>query len=220
MTDTHRRHHCALFAPAVLQAAVNDPGVDLRRATPLGHRLPNAVHCEEPTRPRVALLLFSECPSAIARLVVSVVLDPINRVLGRWTRTHIREEGLKRPLPSTADTDAAPAVEVIARMLRVVATLAHAVPDVVLRGVGPTVLVVVIALAGPSRATDAPARLRSPARQVLRVDIALLSAVAATAPVDFSVGPEHARENSPASKALAAQVSQLRHAFLLPQEAT
>jgi hypothetical protein len=55
--------------------------------------------------------LFSGgCPSAIGRFVISVIVDPIDRMLFRWWFAHIGKKGFKTAAPSVAHLDSTASV--------------------------------------------------------------------------------------------------------------
>ncbi len=58
-------------------------------------------HCPAPSAPVVCLFLC-RCPSAIPRLIVSVIVDPVDCV-ALWAFAHIGNEAVKRVLVAFAD---------------------------------------------------------------------------------------------------------------------
>jgi hypothetical protein len=80
--------------------------------------------------------LLSWCrPSAIVRLVIAVIIDPVNRVEGRRALAHIGQKRRKGVQPLFAYGDSAPAVVFIIPMLRAVTSTLHALPRRVFRRV-------------------------------------------------------------------------------------
>lgn len=76
--------------------------------------------------------LFDVCrPSAVARLVITVVVLALDAVLRRRTRTHVCVER-GEILPSFADGDSSSSIPLIGRVRRRVASASHLVPDGVL----------------------------------------------------------------------------------------
>jgi hypothetical protein len=61
---------------------------------PLLSSFSNAVYGEQPATPRVPHLLMMGSPSAVARLVVAVVVDPIQAFSCLWL-SHVSKEVLK-----------------------------------------------------------------------------------------------------------------------------
>lgn len=82
----------------------------------------------------VSRLLFRRCPPAVPWLVVSVVVDTIDR-LPRRARAHVGEE-VWVLVPAFANADAPASPVGVTRMSRVTATTHHAVPRVVGAAVG------------------------------------------------------------------------------------
>ena len=76
----------------------------------------------------VSALLNSGRPSAIAGLIVAIVVDAVNGMLGRRARRHVIQKRFK-VFPSLADLDAAPAIARIAISVWVPAPLDHAKPN-------------------------------------------------------------------------------------------
>jgi hypothetical protein len=77
-------------------------------------------------RSAVRCLLLRGRPSAVVRLVVTVVVDAVERVAGR-AFTHISEERLEA-VPARADGDATSAPLRVACMVRITASVAHIRP--------------------------------------------------------------------------------------------
>ena len=118
--------------------------------------------------------LFRPCgPSAVASFIRAIVVDSIQRVLGRWAQAHVSEKRPERCIPFFADSDPTRAIQPIRRRGGVVAPLLHPSPDVVLRRLAHAVSASVPALAstafavpihqfssidGSCCATDAPAK--------------------------------------------------------------
>lgn len=74
----------------------------------------------------VICLLLARSPTAVARLVVPIVVDAINGCTG-WTRAHVSQEGVER-LPSPANRNSATAVILVADASGIRAALMHGAP--------------------------------------------------------------------------------------------
>jgi hypothetical protein len=73
--------------------------------------------------------LFELCrPTAVVRTIGTSVVNALNRVMQRWTSSHVGNECWKRCAPRRADYNPAPAVILEATMRRAVATALHAYP--------------------------------------------------------------------------------------------
>ena len=74
-------------------------------------------------------LLFARCPAAVARLVVPIVIDALQRVLWRGLVAHIGVKVFKLA-PAFADANAAPSVPLKVLMLWIIAPMKHRIPSV------------------------------------------------------------------------------------------
>jgi hypothetical protein len=81
----------------------------------------------------ICALLSIRCPSTVARFVVSVVVDPIYRVLPTWARAHVGQKVLKGILPSSTHTNTAPAIVFVFNVFGLAASL-HSAPCLVFNG--------------------------------------------------------------------------------------
>lgn len=114
----------------------------------------------------VALLLGARRPSAIARLVVAVVVDSVQRVILRRSSAHVGQKSLERR-PLLTHGNPAPTVIMVTGGIRVFAPLDHSGPRLKLRspsaanglavcGLCGAALVLVIAAAALCRAAMEP----------------------------------------------------------------
>jgi hypothetical protein len=127
-----------LYSPAEAKALSNTLAGDADALRPFANSQRLSTACYQPRLPRVAELLFLRGPAAVARLVVAVVVDAIERVASGRPWAYVSEER-HEIVPLTADTDAATAVVVVLRVALVAAALFHAVPHYVLGGSGEAV---------------------------------------------------------------------------------
>src|SRR5688572_14655181 len=88
--------------------------------------------------PAVVGLLLGAGPAAIAKLIVAVHVDAVDRHADR-ARAHIRKEVLVTGLPALAHGDAPPAVGLPPAVIRVATALPHGKPRVPCRGAHCTV---------------------------------------------------------------------------------
>lgn len=63
------------------------------------------------SRPSILVLLATCCPTDIARFVITVIVDSVNRMLIGWPSSYIAQEMLVAGSPATADGNISPAVE-------------------------------------------------------------------------------------------------------------
>lgn len=81
---------------------------------------------------RIVALLFRCGPAAIARFVIAVhVREAIYGMSFTRSRSHIRIEGRKVVGPSLANRNAAPAIQAVFIVIRIIASVFHVKPDVV-----------------------------------------------------------------------------------------
>lgn len=83
-------------------------------------------------KPGIAGLLSGQRPSAIARFVVSIVVDAVKRMSLGWTSTHVSEKVFKTVAPPLAHFNSSPPPSGIARIVWVMASKFHLCPDAVL----------------------------------------------------------------------------------------
>lgn len=81
----------------------------------------------------VARLRFGVCPAAVARFVVPVIVDPINRVPRGWLSTHVPKKRGVRVAPFLTHHDPAPAVVLEHLIRRVVTAFFRVRPRAILR---------------------------------------------------------------------------------------
>lgn len=100
-------------------------------------------------------------PPAVPGRIISIDLNPIQR-RSRWSFAHVTKEAIKR-FPLGADSDAAPSIQRIVAVLRIVAPLPHAVPALVSRALRlATVAVPTEHRARPASVRAIPATSRFP----------------------------------------------------------
>ncbi len=78
--------------------------------TPFGNSFRLSLKREPSNISLISHLIYSKCPADVARLIVAVVVDSIDRVCYRWSWPHIAEKTLKRLAPLWTHTYTSPAV--------------------------------------------------------------------------------------------------------------
>ena len=68
-------------------------------------------------------LLFRRSPSAIRRLIVSVIIDPINTMLAGWSFIHVSKETGERFAPFFTDGNAFATITRVCRIIGIAASL-------------------------------------------------------------------------------------------------
>lgn len=131
----------------------------------------------------VALLLRPCGPAAVARLVVAIVVDAVQRVISRRSPAHVGEERFVGDCPSLTDGDPSAAIVSVLFVAGTQATSAHASPRRVFCGHGCS-LAVLTAAALTTRhfgsETAATARLK-PGQSVSERDV-LVATIALAKP--------------------------------------
>jgi hypothetical protein len=89
-------------------------------------------------QPPVTSLFGLSRPTTIAGLVISVIVNSIQRKLGRRTLSHVGKKVLKL-MPSLTDSNASSAIAVEPRLVRVFAAIEHVAPSVVGGRANPSV---------------------------------------------------------------------------------
>lgn len=124
--------------------------------------------------------LFRTCgPSTIIWRIRAIVVDPIKRMLGRWSRPHVSVEVLES-IPSVANNNSTPSPVVIVPKARIIAALFHVSPDAVF-----CCLVHIMRFDSIRRNffLQASTAFRVSSNEVLRLNDNLCSAIAKTIPV-------------------------------------
>lgn len=127
------RRKGSLVGPPATESPVNSIVVDASYLRPLAHTFGLAIQCECSIRCAVAHLLSVRCPSAVARLVVSVVILAVNRVFRRGAWTHVFQKRIKRSSPSWANRNSSSAVIRKCVVAMVFAAVNHSAPHAVFR---------------------------------------------------------------------------------------
>ena len=118
------------------------------------------------------------CPPAIPRLIVPVVVNPVNAVLGRRLPAHVGQEVLEGANPPVAYLDAPTPVPAPRRLARVGATFLHGYPGVPFRAMREPMCTPICA----ARLRQTSAGEGGPATQMRPADDFLRTAIAPTQP--------------------------------------
>jgi hypothetical protein len=117
-----------LNAPAASEAQCERTERHVHAARPSSHCVSLTTELDDAGRGGIAGLFFWRGPSTVARLVIPVVVDAIDRVLTRRFRTHVSVEGREVIQPTVANPDSSAAVIGPLRGSRVQATALHRIP--------------------------------------------------------------------------------------------
>lgn len=90
---------------------------------------------DDPRNPLISLLLFSRCPAAIFRSVVSVVVLAVKRV-SVWPRPHVNNERCVTVSPSFAHGNSTPSVILPLLEISLCASADHSLPNGIQRRLG------------------------------------------------------------------------------------
>ncbi len=129
---------CSIDAPSTIDSIIERIEVHPEMYRPLRHRLSFAFERYHSIVSRVVVLFRSSRPAAVFRTVSLVVVDAIDRMIGRWSTAHVSEEVFIRMTPSLADGDPSPA---IARKLLTsicMASVNHVLPCFIFDGTFPS----------------------------------------------------------------------------------
>ena len=127
-----RRAEGALYRPAATKAGTQGGTVYVESLSPLRQAMRFAPECDQPVRAGIPGLFLLGRPSAVLRLIVSVIINAVNAMLGRRPRAHVGEERLERISPALADADTAMAVPLVRRVVGVITAAFHPCPRAVL----------------------------------------------------------------------------------------
>lgn len=120
---------------------------------------------------------------AVTAIVIAVVINPVDAVLGRWPPAHVFNKGSDGLLPSLAYSNTSPSIAVVIFRFWFMAPKDHVMPDIVFRMVPLTVFFgVSIPLCRHFFGSTA-ATLRSAACQTSGEDRAFFSTVANAIPI-------------------------------------
>ncbi len=125
----NRRTESSFDRPATSEPHFQDVLMDSEFVCPCSdtHELP--VEGEQFCSIGVSHLLLSRRPAAVARLVVPVVVDPVDLMFLRRTWPHVGKEVLERVHPTVANRDATATVAAPSFVIRVFASTFKASPD-------------------------------------------------------------------------------------------
>lgn len=133
LADPHGQH--SIDRPPSAEPQLKGASADAEQACPLGQGVRFAVVGQLSVCALVVCLIDVRGPAHVARLVAAIVVDAIERVFGRGTRSHIAKERRERGAPFIVDADAAAAVVLVLFVALTMTSGLHSTPDFILRGV-------------------------------------------------------------------------------------
>lgn len=116
---TSRLCECAMNGPATSESGTNYRITETSFCSPIGNTQCYSTKLYEPIVAAIPGLGVSRCPSAISRLVMSVVISSVKRHAG-WAGPHVGKKIFKFH-PAKTQSDSTAAVSVVSRIARVVA---------------------------------------------------------------------------------------------------
>ena len=181
--------------PPGLQSAFQSLPIDAVRLGPFREGARASIKCQMAAIAAVVVLLRICCPSDIARLVVPVVVNPVERVGWRRSAANVSEESSKALRPQRADRYSTPTVVLEISRLGVRAAGPHVLPEAVLGRDSAAIAGVPMASVDQPGGFDHPAPTR---RGVPRSEMGLSNntgAAAVTVAQEVSVRARPAFEN-------------------------
>lgn len=146
---------------------------------PGGQRFCLAVERQQQVVPAVAILLLSGGPATIPRLIITIVVDSVNRMFRRWAWTNVGQELGKRMPPAITYRDAASSIVPVGPIGHIETSPEHAPPNIVF-GSGR------LAMDEASRSTGLPrkatAAFRCAGRQAIAWDRVVRAAITLAEP--------------------------------------
>lgn len=131
LVHARRLSHRALQIPSSVEPVMQDVRLPAESFGPSDNRVGDAVERNQPSRAGVRHLRRPIGPTTVARSVRSIVIDSVNRMATRRPRSHVGKEVLKRSHPALGNRDAAAAVIVVLRGVRIQAPVFHRAPGFV-----------------------------------------------------------------------------------------
>ncbi len=99
-----------LWRPTKPESRVKNVSREFQFSCPLGNRKVLSIEFNEVTFPHIVLLLFISSPSAIAWLIIAIIVDAVNAVKIRRSPSHVRNEVVETFQPTLADSNSTPSV--------------------------------------------------------------------------------------------------------------
>lgn len=133
--------------------------------------------------PAIHRLFGGSGPSAIARFIVAVVVDPIDR-MADWTRSHVSVERLKRFAPGLTNLDSTASVVLVGLLRRALTAIKQGAPHAVFTAPPTTSRMAVREILGTRYfSAQAPAAAHVPILQISCLHAMTAAAIAAAFPV-------------------------------------
>lgn len=220
LVGAKRCGECGADSPTHIESRDNRRWLDADLAAPISHgHVAPGVH-DSSVITAVVRLLYRCCPTAIARLVVSVHVFSLERMSRRRASSDVRQEALEAIRPSLTHRDAAGAIEPVRAAATIEAAHLRPNPSSVFAGL---LLTDRLAVGQASRAHVVALKTSTAfdptCRQVTRSRNRGIAAIALARPVDdVSLTTSRSADDYESSKSLPGPVDALpRHAEIKPQ---
>lgn len=121
-----------LLGPSISDPSRNSALSDASQSRSLSNCDLPSIQFNEPIVCSVGSLFRVGSPPAVARLIVPVDIDPINRVFGTWTRPHMSKECFEVVAPFSSNADASTAIVGVVGVFRIATSSNQVVPRAIL----------------------------------------------------------------------------------------
>ncbi len=194
----------AFNGPAGMETVVDLAWMEAERARPLSDCHGSTVQIKESIPAAVVRLDDEGRPSTVRGRIIALVIDPVQRVFGRWSPAHICEELTETGAPLLGHANAPRAVVLVGLMVFVVAAGLGLAPRAVFREVLALDAVATFALMRLLNQASAAALLACSEREAVR--LCRLPAVALAQPSRLLVRGGDAFQHDKASESLTGDV--------------
>ena len=113
---------CAIYRPSTIQSSLQSSVWDIKFTRPFSKAHGFAVMCYVSVSARIRILLCPRSPTTIASFIMSIIVNPINRVFPIWSVTNVIKKITKRSIKNLYSSAA---ITVIVFVGRVAATFNH-----------------------------------------------------------------------------------------------
>lgn len=121
---------CALNSPTIFKPSKQEGFRNMKPFSPFRNSKIKIFKREDFVISLISRLLNSRSPSAVTRLIVSVIVDPIKRMLRAGLFSHIFQKVKERIHPAGANSNSASSIILISFISRIKATFSHAHPRI------------------------------------------------------------------------------------------
>jgi hypothetical protein len=88
----------------------------------------------------VVVLFASSGPSTVARFIPSTIVEPVEGMIGAWSKSHVCKEHDEALEPAVANSNTSPTVAMEHRVVRFCAAVDHSLPNAIFCGLRLTML--------------------------------------------------------------------------------